>query len=359
MGKVGIISFHRAVNYGAVLQVYALNESIKRIGYEPITIDYRNQFIQYAYDLNPLHSSDWKGFLIRILTYNSRKKKAQKFEEFREKYIALDKITNLYYKDMNYYDKFITGSDQVWNFAQTHFDKAFFLDFVSDSKKKNSYGASFGFEHIPNQYLDDYKELLADFNCISVREEQGANIISNLLNRNAEVVLDPTMLLSKKDWTNISQDYTGKKDYILIYPMATSRSLLDFAINLSKKTNCEIICVSNALGKRIKVTYATEVGPQEFLGLFKNAKYIVTNSFHGTAFAINFNKHFFTEMLPPPAQVNSRLENILDTFDLRGRQIINGKNSNIFDEIDYIKVNEKLESERQRSLDFLKRILEE
>ncbi len=364
MGKVGILTFHRAINYGAVLQAYALNESIKNIGYAPVTIDYKNPHIEKIYD--PIHFNyrSLKSFIGGVLTYNRRQKKKKSFEDFRTKFFVLDQISDLYdkkyIKHLNLYKKFLTGSDQVWNYAHTQFDKAYFLDFISDSSKKNSYAASFGFDWIPVEYVADYKKLLEDFNHISVREEQGAAIIKRLLNRKAEVVLDPTMLLSKNDWVKISEDYRReKRDYILIYQVATSQSLLDFAVNLSKETNREIICISDALRKRIKATYVAGVGPQEFLGLLKNAKYIITNSFHGTAFSINFNKLFFVEMLPPPAKVNSRLENILDTFNLRSRQIINGNNDNIFNEIDYTTVNKKLELERQRSLNYLKRILDE
>lgn len=362
MGKIGIINFHRAVNYGAVLQAYALSESIIRLGGNPFTIDHKNQFIEKAYSLNPIYSRNIKQIINKILTYYQRKKKAQKFEAFREKYLVLEKISDLYSEEnainLEKYNSLITGSDQVWNYNMTQFDKAYFLDFMYDSRKKNSYAASFGFNHLPDEYLDDYKKLLEDFNHISVREEQASAIIKTLLNREAEVVLDPTMLLSKDDWFKISQDYKGKKNFILIYQMATSQSLLDFAVYLSKKTNCDIIYISDAIRKRIKATYASGIGPLEFIGLFKNAKYVVTNSFHGTAFSINFNKPFFVEMLPPPAKVNSRLENILDIFDLRSRQIINGNNDNIFNDIDYTTVNKKLESERQRSLDYLQRILE-
>lgn len=363
MDKVGIITFHRAINYGAVLQAYALNENIKKLGYYPVTIDYKNSHIEKIYDPKKFNYKSLKSFLGGILTYNRRKNKKERFEDFRERYFVFDQISDLHatenIRHLDSYNKFITGSDQVWNYAPTQFDQAYFLDFVSDSKKKNSYAASFGFDKVPDEYYYDYKALLGDFNNISVREKQGAVIIKELLNRNAEIVLDPTMLLSKDDWYTISQDYKVKKDYILIYQLATSQSLLDFAVNLSKKTNCEIIYINDSLRKKIKATYVNEIGPQEFIGLFKNAKYIVTNSFHGTAFSINFSKLFFVEMLQPPAKVNSRLENILDTFDLRSRQIINGNNDNIFTEIDYKKVNKKLEVERQWSLNFLKRILEE
>ena len=135
--------------------------------------------------------------------------------------------------------------------------------------------------------------------------------------------------------------------------------MIEFAHSLAKKTGCKIVYISYSIMRRVKAVYEKCVGPEEFIGLFKNASYIVTNSFHGTAFSINFNKAFFVELLPPPAKVNSRLENILDNFGLRNRQIINGSNDDVFAEIDYSAVNNKLKLERMSSLKYLKRILEE
>ena len=363
MGKIGLITFHRAINYGAILQAYALSEAIKKMGHEPVVLDHKNQFIENVYDVNPFNSSQLREFLTKVLLYHRLRKKKKKFEDFRAGYFRLDKSADLNDKNNEKsredYNKFITGSDQVWNFAHTQFDKAYFLDFVAEGKKKNSYAASFGFDRIPDEYLDEYRDLLADFNNISVREEQGAAIIKNLFDREAEVVLDPTLLLSRDDWIKVSRNYKGKKDYILIYAVMVSPSLLDFAVELSRQTDCEIVYISDALRKRFKADYAVGVGPQEFLGLFLNAKYVVTNSFHGTGFSINFNRAFFVELLPPPANVNSRLENIMDTFDLRRRQIINGQNDNIFAEMDFVRINQKLQRERQRSLDYLQRILDE
>jgi hypothetical protein len=359
MNKIGLINFHRANNYGAVLQAYALSDIIKRLGYNPITIDYKNQSIEHRYALYYFKGRSLKSVISGAITYHIRKKKKYKYEDFRSKFLTLYEVTDLFSMNCDIFSKFITGSDQVWNYKITLFDKVYFLNFVYDHKKKNSYAASFGFDRIPDEYLDDYKELLSDFNHISVRETQGVNIIRDLIGREAEVSLDPTLLLSRDEWYKISHDYKNKKNYVLIYELVASNSLIDFAVNLSKKINCEIVYINDTFRKRIKATYAAGIGPQEFLGLFKNAKYVVTNSFHGTAFSINFNIPFFIELQPPPSIANSRLEHILDLFNLRSRQIINGNNDNVFNVIDYTSVNQKLELERQRSLDYLKRILEE
>ena len=173
-----------------------------------------------------------------------------------------------------------------------------------------------------------------------------------------EVVLDPTMLISKLEWERIAEDYKKKTNYILLYAFSRISSTMKMFIEkLSKRTGCEIVYISHTLLRPIKATYEKCVGPTEFLGLFKNARYIVTNSFHGTAFSIIFNKDFFLEMLPESQYVNSRLENILDVFGLKKREIIKGKNDFIDEPIYYNKVNQKLLIERQKSLSFLNKIV--
>lgn len=354
--KVATISFHRAINYGAVLQVYALMKTISKMDHECTVLDYRCKKLENDYKCNSL-----KDFVRLLVIGRDKKKVKNKFEHFRNTYLKLSKP---YYNlgelstTNEIYDNFICGSDQVWNYAGSGFDKAYFLDFVEDNSKKNSYAASFGFSFIPQEYLKKYKNLLCTFNNISVREKQGAEIIKDLLGKKVETVLDPTLLLSKEEWYKLSLNYQNKKEYILLYVFELTPTIKTFTENLANETGCEIIFISLGIKKNIHAYHAKDVGPQEFLGLFRNAKYVVTNSFHGTAFSINFDKEFFIELLNKSAKVNSRLENILDTFDLRSRQIINGNNDNIFNEIDYTTVNKKLELERQRSLDYLQRIFE-
>ncbi len=361
--KIGIITFHRAINYGALLQTYALQKVIKRMGHDCIIIDYRNVLLEERHQKKRLRDSrNWKDvarFIFYARHYNI---KHDKFRNFSDKYMTMSSLCHNYddlYQLANEYDGFICGSDQVWNCEITDFDKVYFLEFVNETAKKHSYAASFGFDQIPEEYIEEYRNLLADFGNITVREEQGKKIINALVNRDVEVVLDPTMLLNSTEWEEIAVDYKKETDYILVYAFGSSPTMIEFAHSLAKKTGCKIVYISYSIMRRVKAVYEKCVGPEEFIGLFKNASYIVTNSFHGTAFSINFNKAFFVELLPPPAKVNSRLENILDNFGLRNRQIINGSNDDVFAEIDYSAVNNKLKLERMSSLNYLKRILEE
>lgn len=353
--KYGIITFHRAINYGAVFQTYALCETIKNQGYDCEVIDYRCEFLekQYRkfgiYDLfNP------KKIALILLKNIPIRDNTLNFENFRNKHLTLsERIYNspLDLKESNnIYDVFITGSDQVWSYYCAGFDKSYFLDFVSTVNKKTSYAASFGVTSIPNEYKTDYIELLNEFNSISVREEQGAKLVKELTNENVEVVLDPTLLLSHKQWEKIAVPHIKNKKYILIYLLAESDTLFSFAKKIANEKNLEIIYIHDRLFSKKGVTNLNKVSPEEWLSLFKNAEMIITNSFHGICFSINFNKEFYVEFLPEPAKVNSRLENILKAFDLENRVI----NSCTTTKIDYEKVNKILEEKRRQSLCFIK-----
>lgn len=359
--KIATIAFHRAINYGALLQVYALQKKIEDLGGECIILDYRNALLESKH--KKMKITYCKSVVdLRRLTFLAKdnNKKYDKFKVFSNEYL---KLSNLYEtidelkKDEKNYDKFITGSDQVWNSNITGGDPAYFLNFTDDISKRNSYAASFGFEEIPEEHRELYYDMLKDYNYMSVREEQGANIIKSLFNKDIPTVIDPTLLVSKEEWYQMSIDYKKHKRYILIYGFGGSKNLMGFAQNLSKKTGCKIVHISNPYFKKIGWKYERSPGPKEFLGLVKNAEYVLTNSFHGTAFSINFNKNFFVEFLPESQNVNSRLINILKLFDLEDRQIMSEDTSISDNVIDFERVNKMLDFERNKSQQFLKDLI--
>jgi hypothetical protein len=356
--KVGILTFHRAINYGALLQAYALQQAVKQLGRECFIIDYRCSYLENPYKLIDIRRwSNIKAILADLAYFPILNLKHKKFKAFIEKNIYLGEFhTSFNCSDL--YDCFITGSDQVWNYQLTDFDKTYFLNFT-ERTKRNSYAASFGLDDIPSQYTSEYNNLLKEFRKISVRENRGADIISSLIGQNVNVVIDPTLLLTDEEWYKVASPNKTKYPYVLIYELSYSKSLHNFASYLAKKKNYNIIYINDSLIERENVKYKRSVGPEEWLALFRDAEYIVTNSFHGTAFSINFRKQFFTELLPPPYKVNSRLENILDTFQLRDRIIMNGENKNIDKSINYNSVLKILEKKRQHSIDFLKQIVSE
>jgi len=365
--KVGTITYHRAVNYGAVLQTFALQKVLDKLKIDNEVIDYRASYIEWIYKPFCMRNVKNEGDFIRVLKgalIKYRKRKC--FFDFLEKHVKVS--AKKYYKsDMpeanSEYDLFFTGSDQVFNLDCSNYDTTYFLDFANDNNKKNSYAASFGFEKTPVNDVEQYKKLLSTFNNISVREKRGVEIVNNLVNKTAVETLDPTLLLSADEWkTIIDTPKINDEGYILVYAMAPSITLINFADKLSKMTKKKILFIKDSLTKEGvnvlsgDIKYLKNVSPSEFIELFSKAEYVITNSFHGTAFSINFNKKFFTELLDPKWNVNSRLENILDMFDLRSRQIVNLDVK--LDVIDYKKVNEIIENRRKESLEFLMKSVE-
>ena len=359
--KIGIITFQNAVNYGAVLQTYALQHTIEKSGGNSEIINYQCKKINYMYDPFP-QTTNIRKVLSNIIWYKKKKKKKLAFENFEKKYL---KVTDKkYYNKENLeetnamFDIFISGSDQVWRAESTDFDTTYFLDFVKDNNKKYSYAASFGSDKIEDKYIEKYRHLLKGYKELSVREEQGQVIIENLLHRESRVDLDPTFLVDKDEWKKIEKKPEEKEKYIILFIIRKSEKIFRFAENLAKEKGYKLIYISNDRKKDVDATYIGGISPEEWLGYIDNAEYIVTNSFHGVAFSIIFNKKFFLELQPYPAKANSRLENIMDMFSLRNREILNGKNDYINEEIDYKSVEKLIQDRRSLSIEYLEKIIQ-
>ena len=358
--KIGIITFQNAVNYGAVLQTYALQETLKTLGASPEIIDYQCTKINNMYAPFPKVKSI-RSLISNIVWYKRKKKKKIAFESFENKYFNLTDKKYFSKKELektnNIYDIFISGSDQIWRSESSDSDTTYFLDFVKNRNKKYSYAASFGSDKIEDEIKEKYKKLLSDYKTLSVREEQGKKIIANLLQKEARVDLDPTFLVEKDRWQKIQKNPTEKEKYIVLFIIKKSEKIFRFAEKLAEKTGYKLIYISNDRKKEVNAKYVGGISPEEWLGYFNNAEYIVTNSFHGVAFSIILNKKFFLELQPYPAKANARLENIMDTFNLRDREIVNGDNKNIYKDIDYNTVNKKIDESKKNSINYLKDIV--
>ena len=353
--KIGIITFHHALNYGAVLQTYALQQYLNDLGIENDIIDYRSPYIEYFY--KPIKSNfikDTKMFLREVIYYPNNKKKRREFDSFLKKYIKLSRIVRNK-QDLERlnpeYDFFLAGSDQVWNLKWSGLDKAYFLDFT-DKSKKYSYAASFGFEKIPDGQEQVYRELLEGFQSISVRENTGKEIVKGLLGREAEVSVDPTCLLDKEKWEKICI-YPKEKDYVLVYMLDHSDELLQFAKQFAKNKNISIIYISDALKKKNDFIYKGFLSPSEFVGLFANAEYVVTNSFHGLMFSVIFEKKFCIQYQKKINAPNSRLYDFLYDYNLEDRLLENIK---MDEEIDYLSVKKIMAKKVEQSKKYILKI---
>lgn len=353
MKKIAIITIYNS-NYGNRLQNYALQESLKKLNCDVTTI--RNVSL-----LNKKKNTF--EYILRNIKYIFKredfvdcKDREMKFQQFN-RYINFTKRKFNWFniKKFNNYDYFIIGSDQVWNpylGRLTQFDLATFTE-----KKKISYAASFGVSSLNNTYNDLLKKELSKFDYISVREEKGAEIIKNTgLNKNVEVLIDPTMLLTKEEWNTVIKKpniYNGEK-YILTYFLGKiSDEIKERIDRFAKDNNCIVI---NLLDKNSSFFLT---GPSEFLWLEKNAYLICTDSFHSSVFAFLFDKPFVIfDRDDNMKNMSSRLETLLSKFKLKNRKF-NGKEINI-DNLNhnYSEAYEILKNERKKSEDFLKKALE-
>lgn len=300
--KIGILTFHRAHNYGAVLQAYALVTYLRNAGYDAEIVDYRPEAIENAHGTIPfgrIKKMSIKGkvkFLLRLIPFlYLRYKRAKIFKEF---------INSLPTSSVNYrtsnlkiegYDYLICGSDQVWNPNITNGFDPFYTGQVSSQAKFMSYAASA--EISPQQKtIDQYRDILSNFDRVSVRESIFKKLLSNLTVKNIEQVLDPVFLLTPKQWKDFSVNPFDGKSYVLVYQVKRDEFVLQYAYELARIHHCfvrEITAEAEFLPNAER--YVT-LSPQEFVGAFANADMVVTTSFHGTAFSIMFEKPFVTMM---------------------------------------------------------------
>ena len=200
-----------------------------------------------------------------------------------------------------------------------------------------------------------YSELLKGFKYITVRERQGADLVRKLCNEEVPVVLDPTLLLKKSDWEEIISNLPVPSKKIVVYTLSRSDLLMNIADALSKETGLEIAVLNPRLRNIFSKTSAYTSGPEEFINLFMNAEYVLTNSFHGTAFAINFNKKFLVELPDGErGKLNSRIENILELLNLKDRYVNTMDLNKMYADIDWDNVNYILDIERNKSFSHLK-----
>ncbi len=359
---IAILTFHDAVNYGAVLQTYALQKVLSQLGGNPEVIDYHCQRQAEA------GTGSWYKRIIQCALRLARRwcmrsaeiERKRKFQAFVEQYLSvtedaydsIDKLCDL----ADYYDAYIVGSDQVWNPRITRGDSAYYLSFVQKDEKKYSYAASIGISHMGNEELENMLQYVGRFRAISVREKEAEELLKNKLDRDVQVHLDPTLLLNREQWLEIAEDEEDE-DYILVYALQASQSLYQFASFLSEKKGLPLKVIALGMRRDLKAEYLKSVGPQEFLGLFANARYVVTNSFHGLAFSINMQVDFFVEMLSGAGKPNSRFVSMLSAFDLDDRVIKEGKCDGIDKHINYEYVNQQLAEKRENAIDYLRNIV--
>ena len=355
--KIGIVTQPLQENYGGYLQNYALQYALKKIGHEPITIDYGNRISVWRFIVSSIRSCLF--YLIpnrrrpfakfRETRSNIRK---EIFNSFIEKNIAKTEATNKYYssfiKKYNI-EALITGSDQVWRPLYNRNIEDMFLRFAQNAEiKKIAYAASFGtdkWEYTPSQ-TEKCRRLAMELNAVSVREYSGVNLCKRYLHIDASVVLDPTLLLTSQDYSSLCNHISREKtSFIAAYILDLNESILKLLNSISRIHNIEL--------KVFRAEGNSALSIEEWLAVFRDAQYVVTDSFHGTIFSIIFNKQFVC--LGNKSRGNARFDSLLTTFGLQSRLVEN--NNEVYDllssPINWGELHPILEAKRKESIGFL------
>jgi len=353
------ITFHASHNYGSMLQAYALQKTLNRLGYSNKIINLRTKKQRDIYPMWRNKPKTFKSLVKKILLFpykNQVMRKYDLFENFLQNNLELTEeysdITDLEHS-IPQADVYISGSDQIWNTSTDDFTDLYFLPFIND-KKKISYAPSFGPKNnIPTKYINHIK----NFDILSVREKASADMLTHLLGRSVKTVLDPTLLLNSSSWlelTDTSLSKTGE-DYVFIYSPGAGNEFTSFIKTFSRGSSLPLVS-SNVFNIRKlyfnNVKYQLDSGPVEFLNLIKNARFVIAESFHAVVFSILFKKPFaaFNGLK------DNRMNNILTMLDLKQTAIDENSKINIksFDNIDFDNAISKLESFKNYSIDFLK-----
>jgi hypothetical protein len=351
MKKIGIITFINTINYGASLQAFALQEFVISLGYEVEVLQYLNMAIEEK-EKNDGKIS-FRKIIKKIMIGIGIEKKVAAFQSYENKHFQKGMtLSNATKKQVNLmYDCFITGSDQVWNVEITQRDWTYFLDFVEDDRKKVSYAPSMGSGKCTENDVLMMKPLLEKFKAVSIREQTGAHFLKQTCGVDSTVVVDPTLLLNKNEWTKRISFLPKIDHYILVYLPHDKKHVFKFVKKLKQKTGLPVVylSISPRPQKGVKTIY--DSSPDEFLGWMLHADYVVTGSFHGTAFSINLEKQFYYEK----CDMNGRVANLVKLTGTEDRCL---DSEDVLNQIiDYTIVREKLTSSRLVSSEWLKEIL--
>lgn len=366
---VNVITRHAPANYGSLLQTIATQKVIMKLGYECKIIDYipkcetgtRVAFTQLT------GKKEWNKNLLKKAVYLVGRESEnmimyKKFSSMRKKYLSMgaryssnEELKQAYANETG--SIFFTGSDQVWGPISTGtYDSAYFLDFAPIKARKYAFAASFGKKIFDESTMAEYKKYLKKYNRIAVRENSAVDILKKM-GISSEQVLDPTLLVSAEEWSTFIDSIKKPVKYVLVYQIHNNPELDKYASKFAKKACLPLIRVSPLLHQAIrsgKFVYLPDISV--FLDLIKNATYLVTDSFHGTAFAINFNTQF-VEILPNTG-TSSRNQSILELTGLNNRILRDLDEFCYIDEIiDFSEANRIISQKRVEGIQFLKQCI--
>lgn len=377
MKKIGIATVHTGFNYGTCLQAYAGQHYISSLGYDTELLCYKQGLVKGRdVRINKILimglRTFWRPKLFKktFLTYHRslnkdiNKETKDLFIKFQTENLNIKRYS---WNELKQYSRnenthaCVCGSDQIWNATNIYIDPIFYLRFAPKYKRV-AYAPSFGKSNIPKYNQNIIKKYISDFKYISVREEDGRKIVKDLLDRDIPSLIDPTLLLNKKEWMkSFERNLSVPEEYILLYFLdKPTKTALNYIKKLESELNVSIISIPYKFDELFQfknITYM-DAGPEEFLNLVNNAKFVCTDSFHGMIFSINFNKSFyiFKRDYGTATDQSSRITSILKKLDLKERFISNIEDVEVKDfsiSIDFDIPNKLLEDERNKSREYL------
>lgn len=384
--KIGIITlYHNSINYGGNLQAYALCKYLQNKGVyaEQIAFDATKRLHKESKFINQIIKLFEQGFVVAVnkvfsviktklvnipvdeIELQIRKKAFYKFSKeiipHSDSVYTVDTLNEC----INDYDVFITGSDQVWNFAW--YNSIYFLDFVDGTeKKKLSYAASFSMKELNDNQKSIVSNSLQDYTAISVREENAKFILAGVTDKNVTYVVDPTLLLKQEDWNDICEERIIDEKYVFGYFIGSNISVVRLAKEYAQQRNLKFVMIPFASGNyNIKEDGLSDIrvvdaSPEKFLSLIKHAEYVFTDSFHAVVFSFIFKKQYFVFNRDAKGSMNSRITSLTDMFDMQERFCATGKQESLeyvegLNDINYNRKFPKFEECREKSYEFIRK----
>lgn len=345
--KIGILTFTDGTNIGQRLQNYALQEMLKHYADEVYTIKQKEPYS--AYKLLKMRMKKLLLGLKDLKGMTDEQKRRALFRKFNEKNIDFYGKKLSFHGDNTWitgeFDAFVVGSDQVWNPRSPYVGGNFFLEFARP-EQRYTYAPSFSVEDLPRNMIPLYKKRLMGFSDISVREDEGAEIVKGVTGRKSAVVLDPTLLVEKDVWDKIKMPFkgNGEKDYVLCVFLGTTD--IDSLRNTIKK---DMIVISNT----------TPVSPAQFLDLVSRASLVLTDSYHVTIFSVIYHVPFINfERTGTKNDMSSRFKTLYRELRIKNRDwmYLVHHVDEMYD-MDFKSIDYALTKEKEQSMAFLDRTI--
>lgn len=360
--KTGILTFHNANNYGAVLQAYALAEWLMQNGIEPEIINYQSKvFDKYEVFRKKRYKKSPYLLGVDAIKCAGKRKRNKNFEAFRAAYLPISPKKRITIDDFEgiteQYDRFICGSDQIWNPELTYgVDPIYFLDFVTNHRKKVAFSPSVALKRLTEFQIEKITRYMNSFAALSLREQETIDILQPYCERDIMKTCDPVFMPRRACYDRICTDKYADEKFLFLYVIgraARYKNVISFAEKKARELDCKLYYLIDGDKMLYHIQGINVYGckPGDFLSLVKNAACVISNSFHASAFSILYEKQFVTFLKD---ETGSRMLNLLRDFRLEDRVFDEKRKADIFEQkIDYTGFEQRLQTYRQSSEDYL------